>query len=140
MRLLLDTNIFVFMVSDRESLSEDVISVIEDPEHLKYLSAESVRELVTAYRSKGLMSDVWHNEGEMVEQILGNPEIAIDYVDAHVLRQLADLEINEAQKHHDPSDHLIIAQAIAHRMTLVSSDTKFPFYRRQGLDLIENER
>lgn len=138
MRLLLDTNIFVYMVSEKDSLTEDVISVIEDPEHLKYLSAESVRELVTAYRSKGLMSDIWRSESEMIEHILGNHEIAIDYVDAHVLRQLADLRINEAQKHHDPSDHLIIAQAIAHRMTLVSPDSKFPFYRRQGLELIEN--
>ena len=29
-------------------------------------------------------------------------------------------------------------QAISHRMTLVSSDTKFAFYRKQGLRLIEN--
>jgi len=33
---------------------------------------------------------------------------------------------------------IIIAQAISHRMTLISSDTKFPFYRKQGLDLIVN--
>ena len=33
---------------------------------------------------------------------------------------------------------VIIAQAISHRMTLISSDTKFPFYRKQGLDLIVN--
>jgi PIN domain nuclease of toxin-antitoxin system len=42
------------------------------------------------------------------------------------------------QDHKDPFDHIIIAQAISHKMTLVSSDTKFPFYRKQGLRLIEN--
>ena len=40
--------------------------------------------------------------------------------------------------HKDPYDHIIIAQALSHRMTLVSSDKKFPFYRRQGLQLIAN--
>ena len=38
MRLLLDTNIYVFMVSDRQSLTKDVSALIEDPENLKYLS------------------------------------------------------------------------------------------------------
>ena len=40
--------------------------------------------------------------------------------------------------HNDPFDHIIIAQAISHKMTLVSSDTKVPFYRKQGLRLVEN--
>lgn len=38
----------------------------------------------------------------------------------------------------DPSDHVIISQAITEHLPLVSSDTRFPFYREQGLDLIEN--
>jgi PIN domain nuclease of toxin-antitoxin system len=40
--------------------------------------------------------------------------------------------------HNDPSDRLIISQALTERMTLISSDTKFPKYRKQGLDLIAN--
>ena len=49
----------------------------------------------------------------------------------------ANLEINEDQNHHDPSDHIIIAHAITEKLTLLSSDKKFSFYRAQGLDLIE---
>ena len=37
----------------------------------------------------------------------------------------------------DPSDHIIISHAITEHLTLLSSDQKFPFYRDQGLDLIE---
>ena len=47
------------------------------------------------------------------------------------------LQLNEAQEHNDPSDHMIIAHAITERMALMSSDTRFPFYRNQGLELIE---
>ena len=49
----------------------------------------------------------------------------------------ADLQLNEEQDHRDPSDHVIIAHAITERLTLLSSDQKFAFYRSQGLDLIE---
>ena len=52
----------------------------------------------------------------------------------------ARMEINEAQGHKDPSDHIIIAHAITERMPLISSDTRFAFYRNQGLDLIFNEK
>ena len=41
---------------------------------------------------------------------------------------------------HDPSDHVIISHAMTLHMPLISSDTRFPFYRRQGLDFIYNEK
>ena len=138
MRLLLDTNIYVYMVSDINSLTNDVCAVIEDFENLKYLSIVSLQELITAFRSKGLLSNIWKNESEMIEFVLHDPSVVVDNIDEHVIRSLAELEINESQEHKDPFDHIIIAQALSHKMTLVSSDTKFPFYRRQGLQLIEN--
>ena len=138
MRLLLDTNIYVYMVSDINSLTKDVRAVIEDFENLKYLSIVSLQELITAFRSKGLLSNIWKNESEMIEFVLHDPSVVVDNIDEHVIRSLAELEINESQEHKDPFDHIIIAQALSHKMTLVSSDTKFQFYRRQGLQLIEN--
>lgn len=138
MRLLLDTNIYAFMLHEPESLSRDVQALLEDYDNQKYLSTESIKELIVAYRSKGLLSERWKTEVDMVNYILQDTEICIDPVDTYVLRQMAELRINTAQKHNDPSDHIIIAQAIAHRMTLISSDTKFPFYCAQGLELVEN--
>ena len=138
MRLLLDTNIYVYMVSDINSLTNDVRAVIEDFENLKYLSIVSLQELITAFRSKGLLSNIWKNESEMIEFVLHDPSVVVDNIDEHVIRSLAELEINESQEHKDPFDHIIIDQAISHKMTLVGSDTKFPFYRKQGLRLIEN--
>ena len=138
MRLLLDTNIYVFMVSDRQSLTKDVSELIEDPENLKYLSIVSLQELITAFRTKKLLSNIWKSEAEMISFVLNDPSVEIDNTDINVIRTLAALQVNEAQDHKDPFDHIIISQAISHRMTLVSSDTKFAFYRKQGLRLIEN--
>jgi hypothetical protein len=36
------------------------------------------------------------------------------------------------------SDHLIISHALCNGIPLISDDDKFPFYRGQGLELIEN--
>ena len=138
MRLLLDTNIYVFMVNDRQSLTKDVSELIEDPENLKYLSIVSLQELITAFRTKKLLSNIWKSEAEMISFVLNDPSVEIDNTDINVIRTLAALQVNEAQDHKDPFDHIIIAQAISHRMTLVSSDTKFAFYRKQGLRLVEN--
>ena len=138
MRLLLDTNIYVFMVNDRQSLTKDVSELIEDPENLKYLSIVSLQELITAFRTKKLLSNIWMSEAEMISFVLNDPSVEIDNTDINVIRTLAALQVNEAQDHKDPFDHIIISQAISHRMTLVSSDTKFAFYRKQGLRLIEN--
>ena len=138
MRLLLDTNIYVYMVSDVDSLTRGVRAVLEDVENLKYLSIISLQELIIAFRTKGLLSNVWKSESEMVEFVLHDPSVVVDNIDEHVIRLLAELEINETQEHKDPYDHIIIAQAMSHRMTLVSSDTKFPFYCKQGLQLIKN--
>lgn len=138
MRLLLDTNIFVYVVNEPDSLTSDVLAMLEDCENLKYISTVSIQELITKYRTRGLLTNRFRTERDMVEYIYNSQDFAVDPVDYGALVTLADLRINIAQEHKDPNDHLIIAQAIAHRMTLISSDTKFKFYRQQGLMLVEN--
>ena len=60
------------------------------------------------------------------------------YLHKEYYEQYARLEINEAEKHYAPSDHMIISHALCNGMPLISDDDKFPFYRGQGLELIEN--
>ena len=59
MRILIDTNIFVFMALDPDSLSNDVLMVLNEPDTLLYISAESVKELVVAYKKKRLGTKKW---------------------------------------------------------------------------------
>ena len=75
---------------------------------------------------------------ELIESIEDDYGIRIVQPDMEVMRTMAKLEINEIEEHNDPSDHVIIAQAITMRLPLISSDHKFPFYVKQGLDLIYN--
>lgn len=139
-RYLLDTNIFVYAVQDRDSLNNDVLAILEDYESVFYMSAESVKELIVAYRSKRLLNKQWKTAYDMVRSITDDYYITILPVDNEVMKTYSTLDINEAEDHKDPSDHIIICQAITNRMPLISSDHKFLFYKNQGLDLIYNDR
>ena len=56
------------------------------------------------------------------------------------MRTYAKLVTDDAHGHKDPSDHVIIAHAITEKLPLISSDHRFDFYRKQGLDFIFNEK
>lgn len=138
MRLMLDTNIFIYYAGDQDSLTKDVKELFLDYSNLRYMSMESVRELIVAYRVKKMLQQLWTSPQEMIDSIESEYGISILPVDMNVMRTLANLQLNTAQEHKDPSDHVIISHAITLGMPLISSDRKFPFYRKQGLDLIEN--
>ena len=64
------------------------------------------------------------------------------FIIKHVTNQhLNELEqIPAVSNHNDPSDRIIIAQAINEKLPLISSDRKFELYRKYGLDFIYNNK
>lgn len=140
MRYLIDTNIFVYLALDTELLSADVKAILEAHDTVLVISAESVRELIVGYRNKGLCSKRWKKVEEMVSAIEDEFYIQILPLKKEHMETYARMEINEAQGHKDPSDHVIIAHAITEHLPLISSDTRFEFYRKQGLDLVFNKK
>ena len=139
-RYLLDTNIFTFLATDEsDRITCDVAAILEDYENEFLMSMESVRKLIVAYRSGKAISKFFKSPLEVIESIERDYRIRIILPDMEVMRTMAKLGINTAEEHNDPSDHIIIAQAITMRLPLISSDHKFPFYTKQGLDLIYNK-
>ena len=57
-----------------------------------------------------------------------------------VMQTYSRLSVNKTMNHNDPSDHVIISHAMTLGIPLISSDTRFPYYTRQGLNLIFNEK
>ncbi len=139
MRYLIDTHIFVWQAKEQDNLSPDVAQIIGNYENELLLSMESVRELLVAYRTKKLLRKYWDTPIKMIDSIQRYYGIRIVQPDMEVMRTLAKLEINIEEEHYDPSDHIIISQAITMSLPLISADHKFPFYTKQGLDLIYNK-
>ena len=80
----------------------------------------------------------WKSPLDLLRSVEDEYAIRVEYLHKEHYETYAKLAINEAQEHYDPSDHLIISHAITNRMPLISADTRFPWYRNQGLDLIYN--
>ena len=140
-RYLIDTNIFTFVATGEfDRLTDDVRMILDDYESEVLMSMESVRELIVAFRAGKVISKYFRSSLDLIESIERDYNIRIVNVDMEVMRMMAQLTINTAEGHNDPSDHIIISQAITMRLPLISSDHKFPFYRRQGLQLVFNER
>ena len=128
------------MALDPDSLSNDVLMPLNEPDSLLYISAESVKELIVAYKKKRLGTKKWKTAEAMVKAIEDVYYVEILPLKKEHMETLSRLRINEAMAHNDPSDHVIISHAMTEDMVLVSSDTRVPFYRRQGLKLLYNER
>lgn len=140
MRYLLDTNIFIYLATDVDSLDGDVLALIEEPDAVLCMSVESVRELIVAYRNKRFMSKYWKNIIDMIKAIEKEYFIKILPLKREHMVTYAQMELNDVQDHNDPSDHIIIAHALTEHLPLISSDRKFEFYRKQGLDFIYNSK
>ena len=137
MRTLLDTCVIIDWATDPQALEDGIWNIIDDPENRLFISAETVRELVVHYNSKKLLTKYWSNTRTMLETIENEYGVEVLPITRNVVATYTGLQLNVEDDHRDPSDHIIISHAITENLTLISSDEKFPFYRNQGLDLIE---
>ena len=135
MRYLIDTNVFINII-ENDFISDDVYAVLCDYSNQIYISSESIKEfiiLVQARKISGIKGKTILDVFDFVENELG---YTVEYISKEHLCTFAKLDLVEG--HNDPTDRLIIAQALTEKMPLISSDAKFPKYRKQGLDLIVN--
>ncbi|MBQ6208583.1 MAG: PIN domain-containing protein [Prevotella sp.] len=140
MRYLIDTNIYIYLSTDKDMLSTDVVTMLSEPDAILCVSAESVRELIVAYNNKGWGNRRWKTAEDMVTAIEKDYYVEILPIQKDVMQTYSRLRINNTMNHKDPSDHVIISHAMTLKMPLISSDTRFPYYKRQGLDFVFNEK
>lgn len=135
MRFLADTNIFVYYATDQQRLSRYVFALLTDYDNLTYISNESLCELIVHYNNKTLLRKFWSSKEQMLREITEKYCFQILPLTPDVMYTYGKMSLY----HNDPSDHVIIAQAITTiQMPLISDDNKFPPYRKEGLELIEN--
>lgn len=136
-RLILDTCAVIDLITSSDVTNVEFWNVIDDPSVLLFASFETARELIVHFNNKTLLSKHWQTAKDMITSIEQDYGIEFLPLRRDTAMTYASLQLNEAQNHHDPSDHIIIAHAITEHLTLLSSDRKFAFYRNQGLNLLE---
>ncbi len=136
MRYIIDTNIFLFVIQERDKLSGDVWDILNDYENKIYISSESVKEIILLLRAGRIEMPIWKTTEDIFSSI-ENWGFTVDYIKKEHILALGKLE--PIQGHKDPYDHIIIAHAITNKIPLISSDSKMQYYRNQGLNFIWNK-
>ena len=136
-RLMLDTCVVFEMLLDAQDMDSEVFKMLDSYGCTLYTSFETLRELVVLFNNKKIRSKQWKTAEDVIHTVMHDLDINILPLREDVAITYSRLQLNESMNHHDPSDHIIISQAITEHLPLISSDLKFPFYREQGLELIE---
>jgi PIN domain nuclease of toxin-antitoxin system len=116
MRLLLDTHIFLWLISDHPQLSEKICSQIKNSNNEVFLSVVSVWECVIKYQL-GKLNFPEHPDlylPKKRKQHLINTLV----IDEKSLVHLKDLPL----LHKDPFDRLLMCQALQYDLTIVTED------------------
>jgi PIN domain nuclease of toxin-antitoxin system len=118
LRLLLDSNAYVWAITRPSELSTPARQAIEDPENQRFVSVVSLWEMT-------------------VKLLVGKLSLPTNYMDGvdHIgatllpvtvphLRQVQSLPLH----HRDPFDRMIVAQAREDNLTIVTRDRIFKVY------------
>ena len=135
MRYLIDTNVLINII-ESDYLSNNVRAIINDCENLIYVSSECIREFIQLVHAKSISGKKNNEKIEIFDFVENELGFKIKYIAKEHLKTFEKLDLVEG--HADPFDRLIIAQAITEKTPLISSDKKFPKYRKQGLEFIPN--
>lgn len=129
MRLLLDTHVWLWMISADDRLSAESRSLLQDPQTDVYLSVAAVWEI-----------GIKHAAGKL--RYSGSPSVQVPI---HIQRSgvaILQIEVQHAlaaaalpMHHRDPFDRLMIAQAQAEELTLATADQRLGAYDVSLLDV-----
>lgn len=127
MKILLDTQAFLWIISDAPELSKKAKKLFLDQENELFLSLASIWEMAIK-SSLGKLKLKQPIEKFLPAQLQENSILQLDISFRHVVG-VTSLPFH----HRDPFDRLIISQAIQENLPLLSSDEAFDAYNIQRL-------
>ncbi len=122
MKLLLDTQIFIWWDSEPERLPPRLLALCEDPDNALVLSVASIWEIQIKVQLGKL--DLDRPLANIVEGHLLENQIELLPIELPHVLALEQLPFH----HKDPFDRLIVAQALVERLTILSVDSLFDHY------------
>ncbi len=122
MRYLLDSNVLLWMFSDRSKLTSRVQQILEDDRNDLLVSRTSIWEL-SATVAAGRIELPGSTIQSLIDQIERAGLAVLELENKYILRT------ETLPYHHsDPFDRILIAQAMEESLAILSSDTQMPLY------------
>jgi len=119
--LLLDTHVLLWWAEERK-MAPQAFTAISNPDNVVYVSAASIWEIgIKSARGKLEVDDaIFDVRADDFEPL------PITHADARLAGSLPD-------HHRDPFDRMLVAQALAHNLVLVTRDPQIQLYQAEIL-------
>jgi len=121
MRLLLDTHILLWAVSDPRRLSAEVRDVLQDARNQVHFSAASIWEIAIK-QSRG------RRDFDFRPVQIAAAAVASRFVELPVRWEAASAVATLPIHHRDPFDRILVAQAMTEPLTLYTADRRLALY------------
>ena len=128
MNILLDTHIAIWALNDDPSLSQKARELILDPDNTVYYSAVSTWEILLKHTKDKTNLEL--SPEEFVSYCEEAGFIQLNLHNKHVLA-VQSLHRDDTQKHNDPFDRLLLAQAKAENLSFLTHDAKVASYKEK---------
>ncbi|MEX3985382.1 type II toxin-antitoxin system VapC family toxin [Paraburkholderia sp. EG287A] len=121
MKLLLDTHLLIWAAADHPTLSDEARAVIEDMDNTLYFSVASMWEIV-------IKSALGREDFQVDARVLRRSLLDAGYEELSIESQHAFEVATLPPLHRDPFDRLLLGQAIAEGIVLLTHDDQIKRY------------
>lgn len=119
---LLDTHVIIWLLSQPNKLSKQVQDIIQNPNNQLYYSLLSMNEIaIKASLGKIVLADNWQI---IYQNLLVDKQVILLDMKWQAVTILQNLPFH----HRDPFDRMLIAQAMANDLALISADSHCALY------------
>lgn len=129
MNLLLDSHILIWALTEDARLSEKARQLIIDPNNVIYYSTVSVWEISIKHANHPEDLEFYGKELSAYCQAAGFLQLEIRDKHVYALETLTREDGAPPQK--DPFDRMLLAQAKAENMSLLTHDALLPYYNEK---------
>lgn len=129
MKILLDTHIALWAMTDTEKLSEEVVRMLESRKNEVYYSIASVWEIAIKHKIKPEQMPISEEEFVRLCEKTGFAQLSIEPEHIFLLKTLR--RPDNAPKHNDPFDRMLLAQAKYEKLSLLTHDSLIPYYEEK---------
>ncbi len=129
MNLLLDTHILIWALNDDPQLSEKAKEMILDPGNTVYYSVVSIWEISIKHASHP--EDLEFSGKELSDFCQDAGFLPLELRDKHVYALETINRPENAPRHNDPFDRMLVAQAKAENMSFLTHDALIPYYEER---------
>ncbi len=129
MNLLLDTHILIWALNEDPKLPDKARDMILDEDNAIFYSSVSIWEI--AIKHANHPDNVEFTGKELAQFCQEAGFFPVEMRDKHVFALETITREDGAPPHHDPFDRMLIAQAKAENMLLITHDSLIPYYEEK---------